>query len=1091
MSITKLFLFTKDTDASATEQGFHYQKLKMLKTWLENRVNEVDDVIFCDYEDDIFERNIEKGKSKFRQVKLYSTNFSFSKEEIQKSLAHFFMLFVKGDYMFDEVTFLFETNSGIAKETRGNDGDLLREWQQNQDAMSDDLVSRCRTRVKAIIDEYVAESYEQQMSAGTKAELQQAKTIYGQLTDEVWDKFIHAIKWQFDGIEQRDAIPNLLSEVETLISQLPLPIKSERASTYISILHYEIAQRTAQADEEKRILTNELMDILLLNEGSERDRWYAYVYQKWLPVITIKQFNIGAFYEVINAARHCRWELYETNHAALWLQLLKHYIELPETIIVCRRKAIYEYLFLLISPDPNTGVPKGAISSQQEWIRYYFNEFEHRNSLADIEEDITFLQIVQTHQMLNEGFLNEGEIQHWIQAIEKVITENIEHPRDVDDLCQSYELKGHFEFHINPTTPLQEKIESALQTYRLIIPLVKDAKIYSISRLSDQLSQILNMLIKVGIDNDKVSEPIEKFLSEIEEYAAKTGKQHNTAHNLVERGILYLKNPSSKNFLKALDCFHKAKNLWHLSETKDGFILALINIAQLYSALGMNLAAKYYGLCGVWASIHFGDQATFKRISDSYAMVFHADFEQGAWMSALDDFEQYIKARIEFKPDDLNMDDDSIFRNTLLDLACILAATPIIHPDLAVFIEYEKRTLGWLYTDHLQVLIDVLVTKFENIEMMRKIIVGKLTSAPLNDIGADRVITFNVLGIEWRVKIQNTAILNAIGEEFCALLQITLCEIGMLGTDLHLLQMPVTINICQAEDYTNWIKQQPSYEKSVWDAAIPSLDTKEQAKIQFHYGYIATNIKILLNDLSLLPKDEFDKIFDALYIQQKLGEKGLSINTYQKVYFNLLSVEGFNKAMRLGFVSLPESRANLRHPNFLPLFDGLSDKYNQEESLKRINERYQNTYKNLSVSISYWETKLEFQAAIHVLRKNGWLDWQILMALMNYTLNLKANTYMETVQISDEKERRKAFEAEFFRLQKLPESECYMEIPVSLLESQNFEFHIERIPVDTLHSFGLENNMKYPNFSALHSLLNKRFSFNVDDKPETNPLKNI
>ncbi len=70
MSITKLFLFTKDTDASATEQGFLYQKLKTLKTWVENRVNEVDDVIYCDYEDDIFERNIEQGKSKFRQVKL-------------------------------------------------------------------------------------------------------------------------------------------------------------------------------------------------------------------------------------------------------------------------------------------------------------------------------------------------------------------------------------------------------------------------------------------------------------------------------------------------------------------------------------------------------------------------------------------------------------------------------------------------------------------------------------------------------------------------------------------------------------------------------------------------------------------------------------------------------------------------------------------------------------------------------------------------------------------------------------------------------------------------------------------------------------
>jgi hypothetical protein len=126
-------------------------------------------------------------------------------------------------------------------------------------------------------------------------------------------------------------------------------------------------------------------------------------------------------------------------------------------------------------------------------------------------------------------------------------------------------------------------------------------------------------------------------------------------------------------------------------------------------------------------------------------MVFHADFQQGAWMSALDDFEQYIKARIEFKPDDLDMESDSIFRKTLLDLAGILAATPLIKPDLTVFIEYQKKTLGWLYTDHLEVLVNELTAKFEDREMMKKVIVGKLTSTSLSDIGTERTITFNVL----------------------------------------------------------------------------------------------------------------------------------------------------------------------------------------------------------------------------------------------------------------------------------------------------------------------------------------------------------
>jgi hypothetical protein len=176
--------------------------------------------------------------------------------------------------------------------------------------------------------------------------------------------------------------------------------------------------------------------------------------------------------------------------------------------------------------------------------------------------------------------------------------------------------------------------------------------------------------------------------------------------------MAYINKPSAKNYLKALECFHKAKNLWYLLETREGYILALINIAEVYSALGMHMAAKYYGLCGVWASFHFGDYTALKRISDSYAMVFYADFKQGAWMSALDDFEQYIKSRLEFTPKALDLENDSLLRKTLLDLSCVLAASPTLHPDLSVFIEYQKKNLGWLFTDHLKEMVDVFNVKF-------------------------------------------------------------------------------------------------------------------------------------------------------------------------------------------------------------------------------------------------------------------------------------------------------------------------------------------------------------------------------------------
>lgn len=92
MEINKLYLFTKDTDAFSSQRGYNYQTLKTLETWIKNYVRNIQEDIYCEYEEDIFQKGIENKIAKFRQIKLYSTNFSFSSEEVKKCLAHFFML---------------------------------------------------------------------------------------------------------------------------------------------------------------------------------------------------------------------------------------------------------------------------------------------------------------------------------------------------------------------------------------------------------------------------------------------------------------------------------------------------------------------------------------------------------------------------------------------------------------------------------------------------------------------------------------------------------------------------------------------------------------------------------------------------------------------------------------------------------------------------------------------------------------------------------------------------------------------------------------------------------------------------------------
>ncbi|TDS13116.1 hypothetical protein [Sphingobacterium paludis] len=899
MNISKLNLFTKETDASATEKGFHFQKLKTLKSWLENRIQEKDEDIFCDYEEDIFQRDIYAGIAKFRQIKLYSTNFSFSKEEIKKSIAHFFMLFVKGNYLFDEVTFLFETNSGIARETRGNDAGLLLEWYKNQDNMSKELLEKCRLKVKVILDEYINEVYENRMDSISKSDLQTAKIIYDQLSDETWSRFIKSIKWQFDEIDQVHAIPKIVAEIETLISQLPLPIDKSKRTTYISVLHYEIAQKSLNPDEESSKITNQLLDILLLGTGDEDHQWYADTLHKWKHVEKVNQFNIGVFFELISAVRYCRWEMGKTAHLEIWLPILIQYIEHPDIIVSCKRKAIYEFLFLLLSPNLEDGSNIYDFEGQEELIRFYFENIDYRLSLSSIEEDITLMQLLEVQILNGTVELTLEDLKGWKINILNTIDQQLLTTTSIDDRCQLLELKGSFHYHTENQRPLKDRMRQGLDYYRQIIPLLPETHSYSITKLSEIMNQILEQCIKAGRSDEELEE-VEVFLNEIEEHAKKTSNQSTSAQTLADRAAAYVEKPSVKNFLKALECLHRAKELFQLKDTKENYIIVMLGLSEVYSILGLNIAAKQYALAGVWACFHFGEATALNRISDSYAYVFRADYNQGAWISALDDFRQYIKVRIEFKSDAMNIEADAVYRNILIELAVILICSPVLYPELSVFIENQKKELGWIYTEELPPLLLPLERKFSNTEEMKKILRGKITGVPLSDLGQEREILFKSMNIDWLIKFKNTAQLNAIGEEFSATLQIVLSEIKASGKDFKFRSKSVKIKILESAGYSEIMRPDPD-NTDWWTAGIPVFESTDQQKMRLHYAFVGGNVTTLLMENSFLYREEFNILIKYLYENRKLADKIQSMNIYQKLYFNLLKPEDFNGSQRQYF----------------------------------------------------------------------------------------------------------------------------------------------------------------------------------------------
>lgn len=912
MGLHKLYIFAKNRDAIAAQKGYTFQQLKTLEDWIENRIVGGDEEIYCDYEDDILSRDIAQGRTKFKQIKLYSTDFSFSSEGLKTAIAHFFSMYVKGEYSFDQTEFFFETNASIADKTvRDNDADLLREWFQNQDNIGPELLDRIRVRVKKILAEYLAERVASlSRDVSLKSDLQIAQNIYNNLKDEDFDAFARCIKWQFDGIDVNAAIEQILSRINDLIPKIPLPLDDEKISTYSALLIAQVYNRSIQDDPEDRKLTKDLLDAVLLNAGEKKDQWYAETFQQLKSSNPIRHFFPGEFQTIVNAANYSRGNEMDHGHVSLWLSLLQQYFNLAETPKPYKRKAIYEYLFLKIIHNFRRPGAESPIANDSDLINYYFENWAPGSRLQDMEDDIVLLQLVKS-QVKSFGLSFSLELLlKWQDEIRTYLERQVENESVIDRICELIELQGH----LAQQSDIENRIESyksAFSYYRKIPPLLEKAQYYSLSRLYAQMNELVKMLTRYGL-NDELIEMLDLFMNEIQPYAEKTGLRHKTAHELAERGILHIGRHDFPNYLKALTLFHRAKSLWRLEYTKEGYILALLGLAQVYLGLGMSYASKYYALCAFWVTWHFADSKLYKRLQEALCLIQHLDYKHGAWISAITDFRHYLFTKREFDERGFEISDDERYHTAVFEMAAVIQAAPIIRPEMAAYIDSVKAELGFVWMEQIQPAVESITEKVQDLDGLKGILSYKLLDLPLNDVGATRNIRFNALGSAWHIQFDNTLALTPIGEEFVNFLQIALTEIAR--SDSGVLRSGKRMLITVQEGHF----QKEPIGTDEWIVTIPPFDSKEQPDIQMHYSYIGALVMAILQSISPLSKSEFRNFYlDHLLAKEEFGDKALAAASYQRIFRNTIGGSSKTYEERKTFKAIDDSEIRIIYPNWL------------------------------------------------------------------------------------------------------------------------------------------------------------------------------
>lgn len=248
MLINTLYLFSKNTDAASAQRGYNFQTLKTLETWVDNFISNNREDIYCEFEDDIFQLDRTMQTVKFRQIKLYSGNFSFKSEEISKSICHFFTLHVKADYNDFSKTYVFETNTTIAGKYLDNDAELLREWFQHQDRLDGEMIIRLAEKVKAIVSGYVER---QKKHLKENPALEDVVKVFEALPSSFWQDFIKTIKWKFAGNSPEQEFLKTRANIEVLLEKLPYNFLGEDPVIAFGVLLDKVFGQINEEDGQK------------------------------------------------------------------------------------------------------------------------------------------------------------------------------------------------------------------------------------------------------------------------------------------------------------------------------------------------------------------------------------------------------------------------------------------------------------------------------------------------------------------------------------------------------------------------------------------------------------------------------------------------------------------------------------------------------------------------------------------------------------------------------------------------------------------------------------------------------------------------
>lgn len=514
-------------------------------------------------------------------------------------------------------------------------------------------------------------------------------------------------------------------------------------------------------------------------------------------------------------------------------------------------------------------------------------------------------------------------------------------------------------------------IETAMEAWRTLAGLLEETPLFPVEPWADQLDFLAPRLIDEP-GWEEIQEAVDAAIERLYGGAAAAGRARDRGLRLREAGHLR----------EALEEFHKAKIRWWSGDSLRGALLSMLMIAETYKSLRMPMAGKQYALAVAGTAHTAGGDNVLDLVAHGMIVASEMDYAAGAWTSAVEISDVGLLAHAMLLDPEENAWSEQDFQSAVVTIGNALRFARELAPEAVPLVEEVARRSNMLAE------LDKVEAEVEHWDAERwaKLADEQLLGRPFSDLGVERRIDFAALGLQWSVRSANEYRASRACERLAAAAQLLLVELATEDLCLIPASLEVVVSIAEGE-----LPRRPLFEllpdgTRRWMVELSPVDPGASVEQIEHLSReLLATLTVILTEVSLLPRERYLAVIKRAF-ENGLNHK-LAIGRPFDDMAEIVPEENFHAEVRRSEPPLGDgSPAPVPHEE-LRWQDGPGPTYDRGEAEEMITRRYERVPQMIGRTLERANAESAFLALIAELRERGWLDWHILNALANISVN--------------------------------------------------------------------------------------------------------